>query len=255
MKQKAIKTFILFFTIILSVSYGQGKSSNSQLFLIHQDQVLPHMAEKYEAAFKNLKDLLSESNSDMEYNVVQTEYFTYSAIMSVKDYNGLAKHPFITGEMGKNIDKENFSSAMNNFDGCYDSHKSFLLKLRHDLSYKGKYGLDPKDDLNFRHFDYFYFVPGKEDEMIKLLKEMKSINEANDIQQGYRIYQGDLGVDSPMILLVKSFKDRISWAKESDEISKKLGEQQNELRKKMIAIMQKFEHKNGYMRHDLGNMK
>lgn len=255
MKQKIFNTSVLIFVFMLSITYGQTESDKSQLFLIHEDKVLPYMAEEYEKAFKNLKNLLSESKSDMEYNVVQTEYFTYSAIMSVDDYNGLAKHPFITGEMGKKIDKEKFSAAMNKFSDCYDSHKNYLLKLRNDLSYNGKYGLDPKEDLNFRHFDYFYVIPGKGEEMHNLLKELRELHKKNNIKQGYRIYQGDLGTDTPMVLLVKSFKDRVSWAKESDEINKKLGEEQKIIRKKMISIMQKFEHKNGSMRPDLSLTK
>jgi len=247
----------LSFFVLLSISQiiGQEDISNPQLFLIHEDQVLPYMADEYEDALKNFKNMISNSDVDMKFNVAQTEYFTYSAIMPVNDYEGLSKHFAMTGDMIKKIGKDKFSTAMKKFDGCYDSHKNYLLKLRNDLSYKPKYGLDSKDGLNFRHFDFFHFIPGKEEEMIKLIKEWKEMNEVNNIQQGYRIYQGDLGTDSPMLLMVKSFKDRVSWATESEEISKKLGDQQKVLRKKMISLMQKFEHKNGNMRPDLGLTK
>ena len=253
-KQYKIQVAV-FFVFLFGNLFSQQESDKSQLFLIHEDKVLPYMAEKYEDALKSFKKVITESNVDMNYGVSQTEYFTYSSIMKVDDFDGLSKHFAMTKEAINKIGAEKFSSVMKQFDGCYDSHKSYLLRLRNDLSYKAKYGLDEKEDLNFRHFDFFHFIPGKEEEMINLLKDMKEMNEKNNIEEGYRIYQGDIGTDSPMILLVKPFKDRVDWVTKSEEISKKLGDELKDLRKKMISIMQKFEHKNGMIRPDLAVTK
>jgi len=246
---------LLLITFLSSKTFAQNESKKSQLFLVHEDKVLPHMAEKYEAAMKNLKGLFKSNNIETNYHIAQIEYFTYSAIMPIEDYNGISSFSAMFRDLSNKIGKEKLNAAMNRFDGCYDTHKTFLVKLRNDLSYNNKYGLDLKEELNFRHFDYFYVIPGKEGEMNKLLKELKELHEEKNINQGYRIYQGDLGTDSPMVLMVKSFKDRIAWATESVEISKKLGKRLNELRQQMIAIMQKFEHENGTIRTDLSNAK
>ncbi len=248
---------LLTFLIITSgILVAQDKPNNTSLFLIHQDKVYPHMAGKYESALKNFRDLLAKHNVDeMSFSVAQQEYFTYSAVIPVNDYEGLAKHFGMSGEMINKIGKENFNNALKMFDDCYDSHKNFVLRLRNDLSYIPKYGLDPKEGLNFRHFDYLYIIPGKEAEMMKILKEWKDLYAKYNIKDGYRVYLGDLGTESPMVLFVAPFKDRASWAIESDKIDKILGDEQKVLLKKTFSITQKFEHKNGTMRPDLAYTK
>ncbi|GBD91161.1 hypothetical protein BMS3Abin04_01887 [bacterium BMS3Abin04] len=257
-----MKTKLFLITFLMSVFFtinslfAQDNQNNTSLFLIHQDQVHPYMSEKYESALKNFRDLLAKNNVDeMSFTVAQQEYFTYSAVIPVNDYNGLAKHFGMSGEMISKIGKENFSNAMKMFDGCYDNHKNFILRLRNDLSYIPKYGLDPKEGLNFRHLDYLHIIPGKEDKMLEVLKEWKDLYAKHNIKNGYRVYLGDLGTDTPMVLFVGHFKDRASWVLESGKIAEILGDEQKTLLKKTFSIMQKFEHKNGTMRPDLAYTK
>lgn len=255
-KINKILTLLLFLITASGMLVAQDKLNNTPLFLIHQDQVYPYMSEKYESALKNFRNLLAQNNIDeMSFTVVQQEYFTYSAVIPVNDYNGLAKHFGMSSEMISKIGKENFSNAMKMFDGCYDNHKNFILRLRNDLSYIPKYGLDPKEGLNFRHFDYLHIIPGKETEMMKILKEWKELYAKHKIKEGYRVYLGDLGTDMPMVLFVTPSKDRVSWATGSDKIDKILGDEQKVLLKKTFSIVQRFEHKNGTMRPDLAYTK
>ncbi|MFC2084194.1 hypothetical protein ACFLS9_03980 [Bacteroidota bacterium] len=64
---------------------------------------------------------------------------------------------------------------------------------------------------------------------------------------------GDLGTDMPLVLFVSSSKDLVSWAKESEEQSEKLGEDEQKLLKKTMSLCIKFEHKSGFMRRDLAH--
>ena len=248
--------FLIFLVTAFGLIFAQDKQNDSKLFLIHQDQVYPYMFEKYESALKNFSDLLEQNSiDDMSFSVVQQEYFTYSAVIPVSDYNGLAKHFGMSNEMINKIGKENFNKALKMFDGCYDKHKNFLLRLRKDLSYLPEYGLSPENGLNFRHFDYLYVIPGKEKEMMGILKEWKDLYTKHGVKQGYRVYIGDLGTDMPMVLLVTPSKNRVFWAMESDKIDEELGGEQKSLLKRTFAITQKFEHKNGSMRPDLSQTK
>jgi len=247
----------IFISLLFSTfTVGQEESNDSPLFLIHQDKVFPHKVEQYEKAFNNFRDLLEKSNVDeMSFTVAQMEYFTFSAVIPVNDYEGLANHFAMNKGMIKKVGKENLQNALAMFDECYDSHKNYLLRMRKDLSYKPEYGLDPEEGLNFRHFDFFHIIPGKETEMVEVFEEWKKLYESHNIEWGYRIYQGDLGTDGPMFLMVKPFKDRPDWALKSDEIGKILGKDQQMMQDKATRLMWKFEHNNGKMRPDLAYTK
>ena len=251
-----LSLIFLFLTFFITPIIAQDESNDSPLFLIHQDKVFPHKVEQYEKALKDFKDLLKKSNVDeMSFTVAQMEYFTFSAVIPVENYEGLANHFAMSEGMIKKVGKENFQNALAQFDGCYNSHENYLLRMRKDLSHKPAYGLDPEEGLNFRHFDFLHVIPGKGTEMIEVFKEWKAIYEKHNIEWGYRVYQGDLGVDGPMFMMVKPFENRSDWASKSDEIGKILGKDQSMIQDKATELMIKFEHNNGRMRPDLAYKK
>lgn len=242
---------LLFSFVFANRSFAQKELPKSQLFLMHEDIVLPYMSEKYEAAVKDFIKLFSDAKIDRTYNMIQTDYFKYTSVIPVTDFEGLAKYYGMSSEVMNKIGQEKFDAVMKEFDGCYETHRNYLMTLRNDLSYKAEYGLNPDDGINYRHLDYLYAIPGKEDEMMELVKEYKKLYEAKNIKEGYRVYTGSVGNDMGLFLFVQPAKSRVDFATMSDEQDKILGNEGENLWKKAISITQKFEHHDGQMRPDL----
>lgn len=254
MKKKFIVLllFVLGFAAFTNRLFAQNELPKSQLFLMHEDVVLPFMLDKYEQALKDFVQMLKDAKIDNRtYNVVQTDYFNFTSMIPVNNYDGLAKYFGMTPEMIDKIGRDKFEAQMKKFDGCYNTHRNYLLNLRNDLSYKPEYGLNPDDGLNYRHLDYFYVVPGKEDEMMKIVKEWKDLYESKKIDEGFRVYMGALGTEMNMILFVQPAKNRVDFATLSDKQDEILGKEAEVLWKKMLAVTQKFEHHDGMKRPDL----
>lgn len=255
MKVKFITLSLLLLFLLISFSQVTAQEEElpkSQMFLIHEDEVLPYMTDKYEAAVKNFVKVLTDSKvEETSFSVTQVNYSTYSFVIPVNDYDGLAKYFGMSDAMVEKVGKDKFDQTMSQFDGCYDTHRNYLLTLRNDLSYKATVGLDAKEGLHFRHFDYFYVVPGKEDEMIEILKEQKALYEAKNIEQAYRVYIGGIGTHYQTVLLVRPDKGRVEWAISSEKRNELGGEEMDKLLEKTGSILQKFEHMSGRMRPDL----
>lgn len=253
MKKKSVlfACFFVFAFLLTGKSFAQKELPKSQLFLMHEDDVLPYMSERYEAAVKDFVKLFADAKIDRNYNMIQTDYFKYTSVIPVSDFEGLAKYYGMSSEVMNKIGQEKFDAVMKEFYGCYDTHRNYLMTLRNDLSYKPEYGLNPEDGLNYRHLDYFYAVPGKEDEMMGLIKEYKKLYEAKNIKEGYRVYTGSVGNEMGLFLFVQPAKDRVDFATLSDEQNKILGDEGQKLWDKAISITQKFEHHDGQMRPDL----
>ncbi|HSP86943.1 MAG TPA: hypothetical protein VLN45_02325 [Ignavibacteriaceae bacterium] len=236
--------------LIFSITMiAQEELPDRELLLFHEDVIYPYMQEKYENAAKNFNAMLKEANVKDDVRVLQQEYFTYTYITPVKDFDGLSTY-MKSEEMDK-IDEDKMKKVMSGFDGCYASHKDYLMSLRNDLSYKPKYGLDPSEGMNFRHIDYIWVIPGKEEEMTTILKEYKALYESKNIEEGYRIYFGRMGTDGPLAIIVQPAKGRTDWAMLSDRQDEELGKEGSDLLNRVMSITQKFEHKNGEMRTDL----
>jgi hypothetical protein len=245
-------SFLLLFFCAVGNITAQESSTDPVMFLVHEDVVYPYMADQYESTIKEFKELLTSNKVDeMSFNTAQIEYFTYTYLTPVTNFEGLASYMASGESMMEKVGAEKFADVMKNFDGCYSSHKNYMLNLRNDLSYIEKQGLDPEEGLNFRHLDFFHVLPGKAEEFTEVLKEWKALYEAKGIEQGYRVYFGGMGLDLPLVLMVSPSKSRSQWAMESDEQDEILGEDWNRLISKTMALVWKFEHKNGMMRPDL----
>ena len=245
-------SFLLLSFICAGAITAQEDSAEPLTFLVHEDVVYPYMAEQYENTIKEFKEMLTSSNVDeMSFNTAQIEYFTYSYLTPVTNFEGLASYIASGESMMEKVGAEKFANVMKGFEGCYSSHKNYLLNLRNDLSYIEKQGLDPEEGLNFRHLDFFHVIPGKMEEFTEVLKEWKALYEANGIEQGYRVYFGGMGLDLPLVLMVSPSKNRAQWAMESDEQDEIIGEDYTAMINKTMALVWKFEHKNGMMRPDI----
>ena len=245
-------SFLLLSFICAGNLTAQESSTEPVMFLVHEDVVYPYMADQYENTIKEFKELLTSSKVDeMSFNTAQIEYFTYTYLTPVTNFDGLASYMASGESMMEKVGAEKFADVMKNFDGCYSSHRNYLLNLRNDLSYIEKQGLDPEEGLNFRHIDYFHIIPGKMEEFTEVLKEWKTLYEEKGIEQGYRVYFGGMGLELPLVLMVSPSKSRAQWAMESDEQDEILGEDWNNMIDKTMALVWKFEHKNGMMRPDL----
>ena len=249
---KLVLSFLFLFLFTFVQTPAQEKVPDREMFLFHEDVIFPYMQEKYEKASKDFTEMMKEANVEGSYRLIQLEHFTYNYITPVKDYDGLSKYMGMRTETMDKIGKDKVDETMSGFDGCYASHKNFLMTLRNDLSYKPAYGLSSDEGLNFRHVDYLNLIPGKEDEAEELLKEYKALYGSKNIEEGYRVYFGGLGTDMPLVIFVQPAKGRTDWSTLSDRQDEQLGEEGSKLLDKFMAITQKFEHKNGVMRPDLG---
>ena len=243
-----ITSALVLVLLFSAMAFGQG--DNTQLFIVHEDVVKPSMIAKYEQTSKALKDLLeAHSYSDLKYMTVQSDNNRYLYLSTAENY----------AEMDKNVWAGIFEKAgdelnriFEGFDGCYDTHWNYTLRLNHDLSYDSE-GIN-NDDKLFRHFTWYYIDPAMESEAHEVAKEWKELFKSKGVKQSYRIYQSDMGMHTPMYIVIQQAKDQASWLKESEAAQKALGEDGARLSAKTAALCTKIEEFNGRMRPDLAYM-
>ena len=231
---------------------AQEEIPQGQLFSVHEDAVIPSMVDQYEKATKNLVSLFAKHGiTSTSFTGMNTQDFTYSYSTPVENLAGVEKLGAGFEELQKKMGKEAFQAALKQFDGCYTSHRNFLVRRRTDLSYNPEYGLEISEGMNFRHWDFFYIHPGKQEETIEILKEWKALHENKKIAEGYRVYFGDFGTDMPALIVARSSKNAVEYYSKSEKRRETLGEAGQALLKKTWSLMRKFEHKNGSIRPDL----
>jgi hypothetical protein len=248
MKRKSIVLVVVIliktFTAFTVNAQDQPKS---QLFTVHEDLVIPSMADKYEAAAKSLAAAMAKHNiSSFSYRAANRDDFTYLYFIPLNNLAGMDMVMDGFKQLEKAMGKEAFDATMKQFDGCFYTHRDYMVRFHPELSYLP----DFPADMNFRHWDFYYLYPDKEDQAMALAKEWKALFEKKKITSGFRVSLGELGTE-PMLVVVQAGKNALDYYTKSAEIDKALGEEGNALMKKTMIVVRKFDHKNGAMRPEL----
>lgn len=249
----------MLFFVILAVCWiggtqtrAQGNMPKGQLFTIHEDAVIPSMVERYERAVKNLGELIAKNNiGSITYTAASHDNFVYTYITPVENMAGVDKVGAGWIELEQKAGKDNFSAAMKQFDGCYPSHKNYLVRSRPELSYNGEYGAAIADGMLFRHYDFYFIHPGMEDEADNIAKEWVALSKKVGMPEGYRLYSGSYGTDGPVFVVSYSAKSAAEFYAGQEAWMKKAGDEAKALWAKTWKVVRRFESVNGRIRPDL----
>jgi hypothetical protein len=131
---------------------AQGEMPKSQLVSVHEDAVIPSMIEQYEKASKNLAGLFAKHNiTSISYTAANTQDFTYIYFAPVSNLAEVEKFDAAFQELQNKMGNDAFQADMKLFDGCYHSHRNYMVRLHPDLSYKPEYGSQISDRPDLSH--------------------------------------------------------------------------------------------------------
>jgi hypothetical protein len=232
---------------------GEMAIPEMEFFTVFQDMVRPSMRQQYE---QNTKEMIAAFQAAG----VSTEKVSWVAIMS----NELGYTYVIPGK-----GPEDFSAmwgawleAMNAVGmdqamefqatsaAAMDHAGMSYIALRPDLSYMPETvtinAAEP-----YRHYYFWYVMPGKEQSFEAVAKEFQQLYQANDIERGWRIYQYITGPDLPLYLVVMKSKDEHHFFMVSDEIDTALGDDADALFAKALSMTRRIDEASGWVRADL----
>ncbi|MFQ5770050.1 MAG: hypothetical protein ACE5HX_05915 [bacterium] len=232
---------------------AQEEEPKSQLYFIHEDVVKPSMVSKYEEAVKGVVAKLTENNmTSLSHVVAMSEDFHYSFIAQIENMADLDKSPW--KELEKKIGEEAMKAMWKGYEGTYYKHHSFLVRLRPDLSYTPETTSEESEEMNFRHWSFYYVNPDKWNEAREISKEWVALFKSKKIPTGYRMYTGGIGTEVPLYIVVQWAKNAAEFYAQAAKNDELLGEEGEALGAKTMAITRKFEQKNGWIRPDLSYM-
>lgn len=252
MKRKALLVALAACSFF-AVSYGQEQASKQEFLMIHEDPVIPSMVEQYEKAAKNLAELVRKDGASITYTAVTKSDFTYMYFSPVQNLSDVDKNETLWDEMIKRVGADKFGAAMSQFNGCYLSHRNYMVRMRPELSYNPDFG-KISEDMLFRHWDFYYLQPGMEDQADQIAKEWVALSKKVGAPEGYRLYSSAFGSDGPMFVVVGSGKNAADFYTRQEAWMKKAGTEGQALFAKTWKVIRKFESFDGGVRPDLSVM-
>jgi len=107
------------------------------------------------------------------------------------------------------------------------------------------------EESSFVLWEYFYVQPTKEREFAEVLKHWQTLYKNINFPNGWELYGGSLGTEQPVFIALFWAKSAADYYSQWGKSMELLGEEGQELAKKSMLPLRKFEQKTGRFRPDL----
>jgi hypothetical protein len=235
----AIGAFLLFSTNTME--------AQDQMYWIHVDEVKPAMQAEYEKTAKEFADACKTHKiPDVIFNTWRHDDGSYVYSSPVENFADLDKDELkpLRDKMGA----EKFKALFDRFDKCYDSHHSFMVTHKSELSYMPGGKLNEGD---FREYYFFYVTPSQSKAVAEKLKEVKSLFSKKGSKSYYSIMHSGFGAEEEFYVAIVAAKDELANIQKGIDNNKLLGEDWQKKWNELFTLMYRFETETSMFRADL----
>jgi hypothetical protein len=202
---------------------AQPSTVSLNLFLVREDKVRPSMVSTYESALADLKVMLNSVND------LKTPYFCHIQddfcfthvipVNSLEDVENLKIDRLV-----ERLNRPELKLVYNDMCSAVESTRYYVIRYLPDLSYVPE-SQSWIDKMQYRKWSFYYFYPGTQDEVKKILAAWKDLYLRNGVARGFRVFEGYLGTEQPMLIFTNWAENPADHQEKLNQTMEKLGEE------------------------------
>lgn len=225
-------------------------NAQNQMFSIHADYVKPSMESEYVEVSKTFVAECKKHNlQNADWTALRLDNGTYLTFESIPNMAALDINSFAS--LSEKMGKENFQALFDRFNKCYDRHGSYNITRIENLTYMPDGAMAAQEGQNYRKYHYLYVTPATSKMIAEKMKAIKDLYVKKGAKEYYRVYHSGYGTLGEYFLVVISAKNELSYAVQSDENDKLLGDEGKKLLDDLFKNISRYEPVTGYLRPDL----
>jgi hypothetical protein len=251
MKSRALIILGLCLPALVSLGiFCRAQAPTTQLYAITEIIVQPANSADFEAVMKDWVAFYVKNNYPWAFMTYRTEDFRYYLLGPVKNMADLEEMMKTDMEMAKKGGPE-FEGLMKKTSGSYAFANMGAIILRNDLSYAPEQPRVKMEDAPFICWDYYYVIPGRENEVEQIAKEWQALYKGNNVPDAFQVWMLVMGPDLPLVVASRWGKSEADLNAEDEKNLKKMGDAYTALAKKTMALCRKYERRLGYRLDEL----
>jgi hypothetical protein len=256
MSRRTVASIAIASALVLGLCGGaarEAQASPGRLWLVHQEIARPAMTADFEATTKEFVALVKQHKSAIptfHFVCLQGEDMSYTFAVPVADFAAIeridAEFEALAAAAG-----DRFTGLMARGDAAMERFGEWLVREEPELSYTPASPRLKADERAFYAYDFYYLVPGKEDEARALAKEFVALYKAKGVPDGYRLFWTVLGQDMPMLFVEAGAKDAVDLAQMDARARQLTGAEGSALFERAQQLSRRFERRRAWLRPDL----
>jgi len=231
--------------------WAQGGEKKAQTYFVVEVLVKPPMISKYETAAKQMVSLYSQHNAPYPFYGFLADDMKYHFLSPVENLADVDKMFKVDMELEKKMGEEKMKEIEELGAGTYEYVHTYMIYHRPDLSYTPENPRLQPQEANFRHLIYYYIQPDKEKEFQEILKKFVSQPKLKSINDGYDIYFGGIGMNTPVCIIILSGKSAADFETHYEKIWGILGDEAMMMVQELVGMARELDIKTAWFRPDL----
>ncbi len=203
------------------------------LMLIREDKVYPSMTDDYEMTLMDIKEFLAEKKVKgfNYFTHMQDDYF-FTRVMPIHHLRDLKNgiHEYFE----KEVNDPELDLMTDYLNGAIEFYRYYIVQYKRELSFVPE-GDSWGEGSPYRRWSYYYFQPGTEDDVEKVMASYKQLYEKKGANMGFRVFKGFIGIEQPMYILTTWAEDPLDYHMNLQKVSEMLGEEGIALWGKMMS--------------------
>jgi hypothetical protein len=242
---------IAIITIFMGNSVMAQDAPKDQLWLVHEETAKIDMISQYVKTSKDWSAMMHEGGLALTFYAFQRNDMHFYYVSPIADYAAIDSMPGEFQNAMKKINKDKFSTLMDENNASIESTKEFVIQRSTGLSYLPKTPRITLDKAGFVHWSFIHYKLEKRKEVMKILKEWKSVYEKNNFPDAYDIYLMGIGGDNNEIIVFDYAKNAVDYYKNDTEKSEEMKKEEGKLYKEISQYLISMKDYTGRPRPDL----
>jgi hypothetical protein len=229
---------------------GQEPEEQYQLILVIDEVVKPSMQKQYYEAAKKYIAFLKDNAFPYLTNIYWLGENHVYWTMPIQNYAEIDKMM----EMGNKMfekSPDSYKAVTEAFKGTYESSRMCVYAFDTKYSMFAQEETMESGEDNFIFWDFYYFEPGTETELNKILDDWKAFLADKKIVQSWEFFWGMMGTDSPLLVMAASAKNQVEFWQENAKMWEALGKEAETYVQRMMKYVRKQEQKTGWYQKEL----
>lgn len=238
--------YIVFTVLLLhnTTGYSQISNDNLDLIVVREDKVIPSMSSDYEFFLADIKSFLEDKNiKDFNYFTLMQDEYMFRHITPIKSLKEIDKNS--NKSLAKKLNDPELDLILELMNETIISTKHIVLKFQPNLSFIPR-GDSWSTGNTYRKWSYFYFYPGSEKEVEKLLASWKELYKKKDAKMGFRVFTNFIGEEKPLYIFTTWGENPVKYHENMNELSNVLGDDGAALWLKMMDYVRETKTVEGW---------
>jgi len=227
------------------------KKPKSQLICILEVRVKPARIEEFENAVRELIGRFKEFEFPRSIIGDITDDYSYYFSSPIESYAEIDILINDLDRIQKKMDAEKRQDLHVRFKDAYESIRSGVILKRLDLSYVPNNPRLSIMEARYMRMDAFYILAGREAEFENICKAWAALWRRKSVSEPFNVYAGQMGTETPVYFLSLTGKDPADFWSHAGRMWIHNGNESQNLRKKILPLVRKWEFSTGWLRLDL----